>query len=253
MMQRIVFASDLDNTLLFSRKYAIETDICVEHLEGRPQGYLTQDAPWYLERIMQRGLFIPVTSRSMEQYRRIQFPDRCRPQYAVTTNGAVLLINGEMDRQWYQESLKAVSPWKGALEKALQALSGQPQARRCRMVDEMFVFAACDTAQDALAVQKAMYDITPLNIEVTGRKIYFFPPQINKGAVIPKLRSRFQADCVICAGDSSMDIPMLEQADIAIVPDQSLMKSVSCGKKVVCTSSQRFYEFVLREAAAYMS
>lgn len=247
MMRRIVFASDLDNTLLFSRKYALETDLCVEYLEGKPQGYLTQDAPRYLEQIMQRALFVPVTSRSMEQYRRIQFPAPCCPRYAVTTNGAILLVDGEMDRQWHQESLEAVLPWKDALEQMLQALRRQPLARRCRLVDDMFAFAACDTPQDALELQALLRGTTPLAIELTGRKVYFFPPPINKGAAIPKLRRRFQADQIICAGDSPIDVPMLRQADIAFVPDQGLMRGLPCGKQVVWKKSERFYDFVLRE------
>ena len=252
MMQRTIFASDLDNTLLFSKKHAMETDICVEFLEGKPQGYLTKQTPQYLEQIMRRALFIPVTSRSLEQYRRIQFPPACRPRYAVTTNGAILLIDGEIDRQWYEDSLEAVSPWKEALEKALQALNACPQAKRYRMVDEMFVFAACEQPRDALALYDLLRNTTPLDIGVSGRKIYFFPPPINKGAVIPKLRKRFGADRIICAGDSSIDIPMLQQADFSIVPDRDLMKGLSCPEKVVWETAGRFYDFVLKEVTRYV-
>lgn len=247
----MIFASDLDNTLLFSRKHAVDTDRCVEYLDGAPQGYLTEDTPRYLEQIMGRGLFIPVTSRSVEQYKRIQFPAPCRPRYAVTTNGAILLIDGEIDRQWREESLEAVLPWRGALEEALRALHLQPQARRYRMVDEMFVFAACDDQGDALALHQALHHITPLQVAVTGRKVYFFPPPVSKGAVIPKLRRRFQAGRIVCAGDSCIDIPMLQQADVAIVPDQEPMNGISCRQKVVCPPSERFYDFVLRQAEVY--
>ena len=252
MMKRMVFASDLDNTLLFSRKYAMETDLCVERLNGMPQGYLTKDAPQYLERIMGHALFVPVTSRSVEQYRRIQFPAACRPGYAVTTNGAVLLIEGEIDRQWYQESCQAVLPWRDALEQMLHQLQARPLAARCRLVDEMFVFAACDTPQDAMELYGLLQGTTQLDLAVTGRKVYCFPPPISKGTVIPKLRRRFEADEIICAGDSSMDVPMLQQADISIVPDRDLMGDLPCGKQVVWKKLDRFYDFVLKEALRYI-
>lgn len=247
MMRKIVFASDLDNTLLFSQKYAVETDLCVEYLNGMPQGYLTQDTPRYLEQIMQSALFVPVTSRSVEQYRRIQFPAACRPRYAVTTNGAILLVDGEIDRQWQQASLAAVRPWKDAFGEILQMLREQPLAKRFRVVDEMFVFAACDTPQGAAELKEALEKRSPLKIEVTGRKLYFFPPQINKGAVIPKLKAYFHADWVICAGDSSIDIPMLQQADVSIVPNQEMMSGIACRNVAACTPSERFYEFALKE------
>lgn len=248
MRQRIIFASDLDNTLLFSRKHAIETDLCVEILDGMSQGYLTKDAPQYLEQIMRHALFVPVTSRSVEQYRRIQFPVRCRPQYAVTTNGAILLVDGEIDRQWHQEALKSVLPWKDELGQMLQVLREQPLVRRCRFVDEMFVFAACDTPQDAMELHALLQGTTPLAVEASGRKVYFFPPPVNKGAAISKLRDRFQADQIICAGDSSIDVPMLRQADISIVPDQGLLR----GKAVVWNTPERFYDFVLRETIRHI-
>jgi hydroxymethylpyrimidine pyrophosphatase-like HAD family hydrolase len=169
----------------------------------------------------------------------------------VTTNGAILLIDGQIDRQWQEESQEAVLPWREALEEALRALCLQPQAKRYRMVDEMFVFAACDNREDALALHQALHDTTPLQVEVTGRKVYFFPPPVNKGAVIPKLRRRFQAGRIVCAGDSCIDIPMLQQADVSIVPDQEGINGISCRQKVICPPSERFYDFVLRQAEAY--
>ena len=36
--ESILFASDLDNTLLFSHKHAQAGDVCVEYLDGKAQG-----------------------------------------------------------------------------------------------------------------------------------------------------------------------------------------------------------------------
>lgn len=250
-MEQTIFASDLDNTLLFSQKYARDTDLCVEYLDGKPQGYLPPTAPAALEELMTRAWFVPVTSRSMEQYLRIQFPARCRPRYAVTTNGGMLLEDGEPDRLWREESLEMVRPWRRDMEEALKALEGQPQARRFRMVDDIFVFAACDGPQEALALQARLGGTTPLDVEVTGRKVYFFPPAMNKGAAVRRLRQRLGAERLICAGDSPIDRPMLEQADVAIVPQEDLAAGLP-GRAVVCGPGERFYEFVLRQAAAHI-
>ena len=74
MMRKIVFASDLDNTLLFSQKHAVETDLCVEYLNGMPQGYLTQDTPRYLEQIMQSALFVPLPAAPWSNIAGFNFP-----------------------------------------------------------------------------------------------------------------------------------------------------------------------------------
>lgn len=154
----------------------------------------------------------------------------------------------KIDRQWQQASLAAVRPWKDAFgEDIADAARAARWPNRFRVVDEMFVFAACDTPQDAVELKEALEKRSPLKIEVTGRKLYFFPPQINKGAVIPKLKAYFHADWVICAGDSSIDIPMLQQADVSIVPNQEMMSGIACRNVAACTPSERFYEFALKE------
>ena len=189
----------------------------------------------------------------MDQYRRIQFPSCCRPAYAVTTNGAVLLGEGEMDQQWRNQSQEEVLPWQKALADIQQILAAQPLAKRYRLVDHTFVFAACDHSQDAITLVETLRQLTPLHIEVWGRKIYFLPPPVNKGAAIAKLRNRFQAQGIICAGDSAMDIPMLLQADIAIVPNQYPVGSICCTNKLTDTTANRFDDFVLPTALCQMA
>ena len=114
-MKQTIFASDLDNTLIFSYKHALDSDLCVEYLDGKPQGYLPPTAPAMLEELMEKALFIPVTSRSVEQYLRIQFPLRCRPRYGAAANGGILLDGGAVDLAWRQESLELVRPWRQAV------------------------------------------------------------------------------------------------------------------------------------------
>ena len=93
-MKQTIFASDLDNTLIFSYKHALDTDLSVEYLDGKPQGYLPPTAPAMLEELMENALFIPVTSRSVEQYLRIQFPLRCRPRYGAGANRGIPVGGG---------------------------------------------------------------------------------------------------------------------------------------------------------------
>ena len=70
-MKDIVFASDLDNTLLYSRSHKREGDICVEHIAGRAHGFMTPLTVERLREVSQKLCLIPVTTRSIEQYKRI--------------------------------------------------------------------------------------------------------------------------------------------------------------------------------------
>lgn len=46
--ESILFASDLDNTLLVSHQHAQAGDVCVEHLDGKAQGFFppTSSGAW---------------------------------------------------------------------------------------------------------------------------------------------------------------------------------------------------------------
>lgn len=240
-MPRYLFASDLDNTLLFSYKHAQENDLCVERLKGKNQGYMTTATAERLRTINETMLFVPVTSRSVEQYKRIEFPSGCTPQYALTTNGAILLVNGEIDDAWYQAHLMQVAPWREELLRVYETLKQYDFLTSFRVVDEMYLFAACNCAEEAVQLQHAYEHNTDLHVAASGRKVYFFPPPINKGSALQELQAMLQPDVTICAGDSSIDLPMLKAADTAIVPESLEGTSEHWHS---CPKNLRFPDFV---------
>ena len=105
--ESILFASDLDNTLLFSHQHARAGDVCVEHLDGKAQGFFPPGVIRGLAQINRTMRFVPVTSRSIAQFLRIQFPAGCVPKYALVANGGLLLRIGEATRVLLRRM-----PWK---------------------------------------------------------------------------------------------------------------------------------------------
>lgn len=249
-MGKILFASDLDNTLLFSRRHSRPGDVCVEMLEGKEQGYFSPLTIARLREVNACMDFVPVTSRSVAQYRRICFPAGCVPRWAVTTNGGLLLENGEIDEAWRAESLAAVAPWREELERTEELLRAQPVPHRGRMVDELYVFAACDDAADAHALAAALAGRTALEVAVSGRKVYCFPAPISKGHALARLRRRFGPAAVFAAGDTTMDVPMLLKADAAAAPEAALLAGFA-GQTCLPREGEHFGEFVLRCALAF--
>ncbi|MDR2137476.1 MAG: hypothetical protein LBO68_04225, partial [Synergistaceae bacterium] len=67
----MIFASDLDNTLIHSYKRALPSDICVERKDGRALSFMTPRGRRMLQKARERCCFVPVTTRSLEQYRRL--------------------------------------------------------------------------------------------------------------------------------------------------------------------------------------
>lgn len=215
-MKQMIFASDLDNTLLFSYKHKQDDDVCVEQLDGKAQGFCQKDSFQKLEDIQKKAWFVPITSRSMAQYQRICFPKSCMPKYALTTNGAILLVDGNIDAQWYADSKKWSDAYKTELQEMEKRLSDVAEIKRFRMIDEMYLFAACDNAEDAQKSKVYLEQNTQLQVLLSGRKLYFIPPMLDKGTALKRLREKFDMAYILSAGDSMMDIPMLEEADYGI-------------------------------------
>lgn len=226
-MKEMLFASDLDNTLIYSLRHLPEVAdfICVEHLEGKEQAFMTKASAELLGQINQKMRFVPITTRSVAQYRRIEWPEPCLPDFALATNGAILLKQGEIDETWWEESQKHLRPWREELHRMQACLAAMEAFHRSRIVDDSYLFVPCDSSEGIAAVAQHLQGMTALLVQYSGRKIYLLPPGMDKGAALQRLKKRWDVLSAISAGDSMMDLPMLWQADISFVPDKSLMES----------------------------
>ncbi len=213
-MDKIMIACDLDNTLIHSYKKRQAGDVCVELYLDRQQSFMGEDAYNRLKMIREEAFFLPLTTRSVEQFRRIKLEED--EAYALVANGAVLLKNGERDRKWELESKELISGFAKELDRTLALLGEDEIIEKSRIVDESFVFALCPEGSDAASLAEGYAGRTSLTAQSTGRKMYFFPPELNKGKALERAREFFRPVYVIAAGDSLIDIPMLEAADLAL-------------------------------------
>ncbi len=215
-----VFASDLDNTLIYSYRRPIGKDtVLAERYEGREVSFMTKRSHEMLDQIYHKMTFIPVSTRSVQQYRRIQFHEKWEPSLALVSNGGTLLVDGKEDKEWKSGSLVLIRPAQEQLEMARQLLE-QDEARTLdvRMVDDLFVFTKSDRVPDTVARLRDKLDLSQVEVWENGSKVYVIPLALNKGEAVRRLKERFQVDFVASAGDSLFDIPLLQQADVAFSP-----------------------------------
>ena len=205
---KILFACDLDGTLIHSHKKFRDGDICVEIYDGREQSFISPRALDLLKKISARIIFVPITTRSIAQYQRIFWTEDFSPKVAVVANGSYLL-GGERCENFLRDVVD--EKISAELETLREKFSTDERFNICRIVDESFLFLRC---RDELDAGKISFDTT-LTTQHTGRKIYLFPPKLNKGAALKKLAEKFSADKIFAAGDSEIDLPMLELADVA--------------------------------------
>lgn len=248
-MKKILFATDLDNTLLFSHKRRRPGDICAEILDGAEQSFMTPETWDLLPAVSAAVTLLPVTTRSIAQYQRIRWPAGARPDRAVAANGGVLLSREVPDPDWLADSLRDAAPYQARLACLYGVLPNYPWCLRRKMVDGLYLFAVCPEDRPAESCMDSLRSIracTGLTVEPSGRKLYFFPPNLHKGAAVSKARKRFQSEFLIAAGDSVLDLPMLRQAGLALVPDGTLARLLPDTAVRVCPQTEPFSNFVLR-------
>ena len=99
----IAFHTDLDNTLIYSYKHDIGPQKRnVELYQGREISCITEETYHLLQLVKNEMLIVPTTTRTLEQYQRIDLGIGPFP-YALVCNGGVLLVNGVPDEAWYQD------------------------------------------------------------------------------------------------------------------------------------------------------
>lgn len=104
---------DLDNTLIYSCRHDIgEQRINVELYQGREISYMTAVSHRLLRQIKQECLIVPTTTRTKEQYDRIDLRAGAF-EYALICNGGLLLVNGKSDPAWYAASRELTADCAG--------------------------------------------------------------------------------------------------------------------------------------------
>lgn len=246
----IVFHTDLDNTLIYSYKHDIgEQKRCVEVYQGREISFITQETYWLLQRLSEqkrRILIVPTTTRTIEQYQRIDLGVG-DPKYALVCNGGVLLVNGKEDADWYHDSLERIRDSKSELEKALKFL--ESDARRnfeLRFIRELFVFTKCEEPEAVVEELRMILNGDMVDVFHNGVKVYVVPRTLDKGNAVERFRRYAKADYVIAAGDSEFDIPMLEAADRGIAAPE-LTQRHPFSDKVQCPSTEKLFAEALLE------
>lgn len=217
----LVFNTDLDNTIIFSYKHDIGNDkINVELYEGREISFITEKTKNLLKEANEKVLLVPTTTRTVEQYQRIDLGIGV-PKYALTCNGGVLLRDGERDEEWYKESLELVRDCGGESIKAVEYLEKDVnRILDVRFIENLFVYTKSSEPEKTIEFLRKHLNTELVDVFNNGVKVYVVPKKLSKGMAIKRFRKLFDDALCMAAGDSEFDISMLNEADLAIAPEK---------------------------------
>jgi hydroxymethylpyrimidine pyrophosphatase-like HAD family hydrolase len=225
---RWLLACDLDQTLIYSRHAwrlpagAAEPDVAaVELIDGRPAAFSTARMLALLAQVRRSAVFVPVTTRTLAQYARVDLGER--PRYAVAANGGHLLVDGVPDPAWAAavsaRIAGAARPLAQVHERALR-LAADGWARLVRVADGLFVYLVAhdrDGIPDLSGLARELAG-DGWSLSVQGRKVYLVPSALTKTAAVAEVARRAGTARLAAAGDSLLDRPLLAVADVAVRP-----------------------------------
>ena len=231
MSTSTLVACDLDRTLIYSKNALWLTGadkdapslIVAEVYDGAPLSYMTRAAEELLLAVKAAAAFVPVTTRTQAQYERVQLPGPV-PEYAITSNGGVLLHNGVPDAAWHQQLSAKMAAACAPLESIEAHLSNPdfaPWILRLRRAEDLFVYAIIDRESMPDSFVHELHGFCAdagWSASVQGRKLYCVPLPINKTDALAEVARRTGSGTVIAAGDSLLDQGMLHGADLAFRP-----------------------------------
>lgn len=236
----VMVACDLDRTLIYSaNSMKLEVRdrdapglVVAEVYEGVPLSFMTRVAEELLHKLAQEAIFIPVTTRTMQQFHRVRMPGRGKG-YAVTTNGAVILHKGEPDHEWTNHIQTTMAANCAPLPEVLDHVTrpGTTEAiLRVRTAESVFVYSIVD--RELLSAQY-LEELTGWckergwNTSLQGRKLYCVPSPVTKESAVSEIRRRIPVDILVAAGDSKLDAGILELADKAIRPSHGELERLA--------------------------
>ncbi len=247
---------DLDNTIIYSYKHDIGNEkINVEIYQGREISFITKKTQELLLMAKEKYMLIPTSTRTIEQYERIDLGIGAFP-YALVCNGGILLVNGKRDRAWYETSLDLIWESNPELEKAMGILAHDKRRKfELRFIERLFVFTKCNDPEEVVQYLRSQLNVGIVDVFHNGEKVYVVPKKLSKGMAVRRLREKLKPESIMAAGDSEFDISMVEEADHGFVPYgfTNAYQISDDRNKIMEMESERLFSEALLEKALKMS
>lgn len=225
----MIFASDLDNTLIHSfTRIQENTDVtCVEYSKEKPLSYmLTPSIDLYRDIINAPNcLFLPVTARNTEQYGRILLTKNCKN--VIAANGGIIYINGQKSKEWDEIISKITatetnnySYFMNILQDYTHLIESGP-----RLVDNTVIFAKFKDvpSEQTEPIKTLLSETKKVNWDITiqGKKIYVAPEKISKEDALAFFLSKMPDQHIVTAGDGMMDVNFINMGHTRFIPENS--------------------------------
>lgn len=217
----MIFATDLDNTLIHSHRRVSDTSDCivVEHKDKKPISYMSKKTYKLFEKLKgnDKLTIVPVTARSTEQFDRITVTQNC--PYAILASGATILEHGKPVEEWSNfvdntcdNHVKSYEFFDQYLSQNLRHMSIRP-----RRVNNVVIFFKLNEDENNHAFVRELRELATArnwNFTLQQAKGYLAPSEISKESALQFLIDYIGDKQVITAGDGRMDVRFIRLGNV---------------------------------------
>lgn len=215
-MNAVIFC-DLDGTLIHSHRVNLENGVLVEMYNDKPLSYMNYKAYEKLQSISKEQL-IPVTSRTIEQYNRISlYRDGGFPKYALLDNGGTLIVDGKEDLCWKSDIQEYISD---ELLKYDELITRVKEYGETKLQDDLVIFVKPFSEKHKFLLERYIRKCMGMQVFQHGSKVYICSDKLTKGHAIEQFVKKYSIGSAIAAGDSSVDITMIEHVYHGFFPPE---------------------------------
>lgn len=241
----IVF-SDLDRSVIYSNKF-LDTDREYENIEiynGKEISYISLDTIKHIKKIQEDGLFIPTTTRTAEQFQRIDFPSKnIKFAWAITSNGGTILKDNKVFEGWSKE-VKRILKNACSIDKMVsnfEQYKSLPGVTDFKIAENLFFYIVVDWNNfkvNMIEEYTSLLDSKGWIFYISGRKIYFLPKDVSKENAISYLANHIGVEKFSVIGDSTMDWGMLNIGHTSYVLKHGDLLNYDIDKKIIVSDSE---------------
>lgn len=229
----MIYASDLDRTLIYSESFLNSYPDSSKHEKllidkSKVCSYIDKEVAAHLGYITNNSdiIFVPVTTRSIQEFRRIRFKEHgIKIDYAITSNGGTILYKDNRLEEWEEYIRPKINIEE--LNSIVDSLNKLDLINyESRVVDNSFVFTKYNTSlADADGIKSIISQVIiadqHYDIFIYKSKVYVIPKCIRKDNTLLWLLHYLKEEEVVSSGDSAFDLPMLNIANLSIIPGHS--------------------------------
>ncbi len=211
----MIFAIDLDGSVIHSNVHDPTDLVVVEHYAGRAHSFLTPRAAVELEALATMVVVMPATTRIRAQYERVRMPWGPVPA-AVIANGAGVLLGGRLDPEWDDrvraELANLPLQQDSVFRIAAEVASSSEWGAQVRDADGWFVYLVDRGAPPSgrhIGQLHTRLNLSGWELSRQGRKTYLMPSAVDKRLAVTYAASRVRDQVAVAVGDSLLDLSLL--------------------------------------------